>query len=159
MFRLRVLHRAEYAVFDESHFPEFAILRREWNTFRDEALALRDDSRIKASGEYDDIGFNSFFRKGWKRFCLKWYDRPHPSALAHRPRSLAILSKIPSVKAAMFAQLPPGGKLGLHRDSYAGALRDHLGLATPNDDERRRTTTNARSSSTAIRTRGATARR
>ncbi|VBC15667.1 beta-hydroxylase [Burkholderia pseudomallei] len=120
---------------DDAHFPELAILKREWRTFRDEALALRDASRIKASGEYNDIGFNSFFRKGWKRFYLKWYDRPHPSALAHCPRSLAILSKLPSVKAAMFAQLPPGGKLGLHRDPYAGSLRYHLGLSTPNDDE------------------------
>ncbi|AFQ50922.1 aspartyl/asparaginyl beta-hydroxylase [Burkholderia cepacia GG4] len=33
----------------------------------------------------------------------------------------------------MFAQLPPGGRLGLHRDPYAGSPRCHLGLDTPND--------------------------
>lgn len=119
---------------DPRHFPELAVLQREWRTFRDEALALRDASRIKASGEYNDIGFNSFFRNGWKRFYLKWYDAPHPSARTLCPRSVEILSRIPSVKAAMFAQLPPGGKLGLHRDPYAGSLRYHLGLDTPNDD-------------------------
>lgn len=119
---------------DTDHFPELAVLQREWRTFRSEALALRDASRIKASGEYNDIGFNSFFRNGWKRFYLKWYDAPHPSAQALCPRSVEILSRIPSIKAAMFAQLPPGGKLGLHRDPYAGSLRYHLGLDTPNDD-------------------------
>ena len=34
----------------------------------------------------------------------------------------------------MFAELPPGGKLNPHRDPFAGSLRYHLGLATPNDD-------------------------
>ena len=34
----------------------------------------------------------------------------------------------------MFAELPPGGKLNKHRDPYAGSLRYHLGLITPNDD-------------------------
>ena len=118
---------------DTQHFPELAALQREWQTLRGEALALRDASRIKASGEYNDIGFNSFFRNGWKRFYLKWYDAPHPSARALCPRTVEILSRIPSIKAAMFAQLPPGGKLGLHRDPYAGSLRYHLGLDTPND--------------------------
>ena len=30
--------------------------------------------------------------------------------------------------------LPPGGVLTLHRAPYAGSLRYHLGLVTPNDD-------------------------
>ena len=33
----------------------------------------------------------------------------------------------------MFASLPPGAKLVRHRDPYAGSLRFHLGLQTPND--------------------------
>ncbi|MER0538618.1 aspartyl/asparaginyl beta-hydroxylase domain-containing protein, partial [Pseudomonas aeruginosa] len=33
----------------------------------------------------------------------------------------------------MFAELPPGSKLVRHRDPYAGSLRFHLGLFTPND--------------------------
>ena len=34
----------------------------------------------------------------------------------------------------MFAVLPPGSKLNPHRDPFAGSLRYHLGLSTPNDD-------------------------
>ena len=33
----------------------------------------------------------------------------------------------------MFAQLPPRAKLNPHRDPFAGSLRYHLGLNTPND--------------------------
>lgn len=117
-----------------SHFPELVQLKREWRIFREEALALYEASRIQASARYDDIGFNSFFRTGWKRFYLKWYGAPHPSALACCPRTVAILQRIPSVKAAMFAMLPAGGTLGLHRDPLAGSLRYHLGLVTPNDE-------------------------
>jgi beta-hydroxylase len=45
-----------------------------------------------------------------------------------------LLQRIPSVKAAMFAVLPPGARLVRHRDPFAGSLRYHLGLATPNSD-------------------------
>jgi beta-hydroxylase len=116
-------------------FPELATLKREWETIRAEALALQQQSKIQASKQYNDIGFNSFFRNGWRRFYLKWYDNPHPSAQALCPKTLEILARLPSVKAAMFAMLPPGGSLTLHRDPYAGSLRYHLGLVTPNHDD------------------------
>ena len=35
---------------------------------------------IKRSEQLNDVGFNSFFKTGWKRFYLKWYDDSHPSA-------------------------------------------------------------------------------
>lgn len=114
-------------------FPELAPLRAHWQMLRQEALALYELQRIRPSDKYDDIGFNSFFRRGWKRFYLKWYDRPHPSAVVLCPRSVALLATIPSVKAAMFALLPAGATLGLHRDPLAVSLRYHLGLVTPND--------------------------
>jgi beta-hydroxylase len=34
----------------------------------------------------------------------------------------------------MFTHLPPGARLVKHRDPYAGSIRYHLGLSTPNDD-------------------------
>lgn len=115
-------------------FPELAPLRDRWQEIREEALALRDAQQIKASDQYNDVGFNSFFRRGWKRFYLKWYDDAHPSAATLCPRTTELLRGIPSVKAAMFAELPPGSELRRHRDPYAGSLRYHLGLVTPGDD-------------------------
>ncbi|WP_197685204.1 lipid A hydroxylase LpxO [Herminiimonas arsenitoxidans] len=117
---------------DLNSYPEMKALADQWEVIRDEAVALQD--KIKASDNMDDAGFNSFFRRGWTRFYLKWYGESHPSAMQSCPRTVAILDSIPIIKAAMFAQLPPGADLGKHRDPYAGSLRYHLGLATPNDD-------------------------
>ncbi|HEY9064219.1 MAG TPA: aspartyl/asparaginyl beta-hydroxylase domain-containing protein [Burkholderiaceae bacterium] len=113
-------------------FPGLRELEKHWQTIRDEAQTLAD--RIKASEHNDDAGFNSFFKEGWKRFYLKWYEVAPPSASLYCPKTVEVLKGIPCVKAALFAELPAGAKLNPHRDPYAGSLRYHLGLATPNDD-------------------------
>jgi len=118
----------------DREFPELLPLRTHWTTIRDEALALQEMKKIRAADGYTDVGFNSFFRRGWKRFYLKWYGTAHPSATALCPQTTALLASIPTVKAAMFAELPPGSELRPHRDPFAGSIRLHLGLATPNDD-------------------------
>ncbi|QNM96811.1 lipid A hydroxylase LpxO [Chitinimonas koreensis] len=115
-------------------FPELKVLQDNWQAIRVEGEKLYDTGDIKASDKYNDAGFNSFFKTGWKRFYLKWYDEAHPSAAELCPVTTALLRDIPSVKAAMFAALPPGARLVRHRDPFAGSLRYHLGLATPNDD-------------------------
>lgn len=115
-------------------FPEMRKLTENWEVIRAEALRLREAGSIKRSEQYNDVGFNSFFKTGWKRFYLKWYDEAHPSADEVCPQTTALLREIPSVKAAMFAELPPGSRLVRHRDPYAGSLRYHLGLVTPNDE-------------------------
>ncbi len=120
---------------DVSQFHDLAPLRDNWKTIREEAQGLYDQDRIKRSNKYDDLAFNSFFKSGWKRFYLKWYGENHPSARELCPKTVALLEKIPTVKAAMFALLPPGAKLGRHRDPFAGSLRYHLGLVTPNNDD------------------------
>ncbi|TQI81044.1 beta-hydroxylase [Serratia fonticola] len=115
-------------------FPELAVLRDNWQTIREEGQKLMEIQQIKASDKFNDAGFNSFFKTGWKRFYLKWYDDNHPSAMTLCPQTTALLRGLPSVKAAMFAELPDGSRLPRHRDPYAGSLRYHLGLITPNDD-------------------------
>ena len=119
---------------DVERFPELRRLRENWQAIRGEALQLFDEGRIRAAATYNDIGFNSFFKTGWKRFYVKWYDEPLPSAKALCPKTVELVESIPGVNAAMFALLPPGSKLGAHRDPFAGSLRYHLGLVTPNAD-------------------------
>lgn len=116
------------------YFPELKLLQQNWQLIRDEGIKLMEMQKIAASDKYDDIGFNSFFRTGWKRFYLKWYEDNHPSAALLCPKTTALLRTLNSVKAAMFAELPHASRLPRHRDPYAGSLRYHLGLITPNDD-------------------------
>jgi len=120
---------------DLRHFPELQLLQDNWQMIRDEGMRLFDDGYIRAAAKYNDLGFNSFFRNGWKRFYLKWYGDFLPSAAGMCPKTTRLLAGIPSVNAAMFALLPPGSRLGEHRDPYAGSLRYHLGLSTPNSDK------------------------
>lgn len=120
---------------DVARFPEMAVLRDNWEIIRDEARALMGGGGLTAATDHVDIGFNSFFQRGWRRFYLKWYGTPPASALAQCPKTVALLQSIPSVNAAMFALLPPGARLNEHRDPSAASLRYHLGLITPNSDE------------------------
>jgi beta-hydroxylase len=116
-------------------FPELQKLTDNWQMIREEALLLFDEGLIRAAAGNNDWGFYSFFKSGWKRFYLKWYDDFLPSARTLCPKTVELLNSISSVHGAMFAMLPPGGKLGAHRDPFAGSLRYHLGLVTPNSDK------------------------
>jgi len=115
-------------------FPEVRPITEKWEMIRDEAMRLFDEGHIRPAEKHNDVAFNTFFRRGWKRFYIKWYDEPLPSAQALCPKTVELVQSIPEVNAALFALLPPQSKLGEHRDPFAGSLRYHLGLITPNSD-------------------------
>lgn len=119
-------------ILDRRGFPELDLLQANWEAIREEALHLSDEGHIRAAAKNDDASFNSFFKQGWKRFYLKWYGEPLASAEALCPKTVELLNAIPGIKAAMFATLAPNSKLNPHRDPFAGSLRYHLGLITPN---------------------------
>src|SRR6185295_10473796 len=72
---------------DVAAFPQLKMLADNWTLLRDEGLKLFDEGHIKAAEKHNDAGFRTFFRTGWKRFYLKWYDDPVPSATALCPRA------------------------------------------------------------------------
>ena len=121
-------------VLTRERFPELQLFQDHWEVIRDEALKLQDEERIRRSEKYDDLAFNSFFKRGWKRFYLKWYGKCLPSAERLCPKTVELVRQVPTVKAAMFTQLAPESRLVRHRDPFAGSLRYHLGLVTPNSD-------------------------
>jgi beta-hydroxylase len=120
---------------DVDVIPGLRFLERHWQELRAEADRLYSQGGIRGSERYDDAGFNSFFRHGWKRFYLKWYGSPLPSARALCPRTLELLEQVPAVRAAMFVRMAPHSRLPVHRDPFAGSLRFHLGLSTPNSEK------------------------
>ena len=121
-------------ILDVEKFPETRVLRDNWKTIRDEALQLSDAGQIDYPENVHDLTFVAFRRRGWKRFHMKWYGEFLPSAKALCPRTVKLLEQVPGLNAAAFTMLPPGKKLGKHRDPFASSLRYHLGLVTPNDD-------------------------
>ncbi len=86
---------------DVNQFPELKPLTENWKTIREEALKLFDEGHIRAAAGYTDLGFNSFFRRGWKRFYVKWYDEPLPSAQALCPKTVALVQSIKNVNAIL----------------------------------------------------------
>ncbi len=119
---------------DRKRFRDVDALRDNWHPIRDEAAGLSDQGRIRAALKDTDASFSSFIKVGWKRFYVKWYGEPLPSAQKLCPKTVELVNRIPGVKAAMFALLPPGTTLNPHRDPFAGSLRYHMGLMTPNSD-------------------------
>lgn len=121
-------------------FPELKPLVDNWETIRDEAVALMNagtfaETTREDSSSYYDVGFRTFYKYGWSKFYVKWYgDYLHPSAQRLCPRTAELVSRIPNVNGTMFTLLPPGGQLTRHCDPMACSFRFHLGLDTPNSD-------------------------
>ena len=130
---------ARRPVIDSAYLDGLSILRAHWPRIREEALALHAGGELEATSQpgsagYHDLGFRTFYKRGWRKFYLSWYGTPHASAQRLCPETLWLLAQVPGIRAAMFSVLPPGAELSLHADPLACAFRYHLGLATPNDD-------------------------
>lgn len=130
---------ARKPVLEADYLNNIDLLRHNWMTLRDEALALQSTGAFEAakapgSVGYYDVGFRTFYKRGWSKFYLKWYGSTHHSAQRLCPQTLALLDQVPEIRGAMFSILPPGAELSLHSDPMACSLRYHLALATPNSE-------------------------
>jgi beta-hydroxylase len=128
---------ARKAVLDADYLKNIAVLRDNWLIIKEEALALQATGAFEAiktpgSVGYYDVGFRTFYKRGWSKFYLMWYGTTHNSAKRLCPQTLALLKQVPGIQGAMFSVLPPGSELSLHSDPMASSLRYHLGLDTPN---------------------------
>jgi beta-hydroxylase len=128
---------ARKAVVAADYLKNIAVLRHNWTIIKAEALALQATGAFEAiktpgSVGYYDLGFRTFYKRGWSKFYLMWYGTTHNSALRLCPQTLALLKQVPGIQGAMFSILPPGAELTLHADPMASSLRYHLGLSTPN---------------------------
>ena len=121
------------ATVDPTLVPELQILKDNWETIRDEALALWELGHIDVG---EDLPGSSFYKDNrWKSFYLKLYDHDIPSAKTMAPKTMALIEQVPGMNLALFAVLMPGKKINQHQDPFAYTLRYSLGLSTPNSDD------------------------
>ena len=97
---------------DPRDFPDLTPLRDHWHEIRDEArgparrragAAVRRRTATSPSTRSSSAGGGASH--------LKWYDDFLPSAQTLCPRTVDLVRSVPTVHAALFAFLPPGGKL------------------------------------------------
>ncbi|MCU4317133.1 aspartyl/asparaginyl beta-hydroxylase domain-containing protein [Acinetobacter bereziniae] len=130
---------ARHPILDAHYLKNIQIIRENWTIIREEAIALASSGLfdvIKTPGAdgYYDVGFRTFYKRGWSKFYLKWYGTTHVSAQRLCPKTLALLHQVPEIRGAMFSLLPAGSELSFHADPIGSSLRYHLGLATPNSE-------------------------
>lgn len=115
---------------NRKEFPELQVLRDNWETIRDEVVALNEQGHVKSGA---GVAFRSFYNDDrWRRFYLTWYGKEYQEAKRYMPKTLAMINNIPSINSALIARLNPGKTLKPHRDPFSVSLRYHLGLVTPN---------------------------
>lgn len=122
-------------IYNREDFKEMDFIKENWEVIKEEGLKLFDEGYIRAAIDGNEAGFGSFFKKGWKRFYLTWNKQTLPSAETLCPKTLELVRQVPMIKNALFTRLPARSHLNAHRDPFAGTLRYHLGLATPNSEK------------------------
>lgn len=71
-------HRvARRPVIDSRYLDGISILRAHWPRIRSEALALYASGALEATSQpgsagYQDLGFRTFYKRGWQKFYLSW---------------------------------------------------------------------------------------
>ncbi|NLA03815.1 hypothetical protein GTA07_29555 [Rhodococcus hoagii] len=110
------------------------MLKDNWQEIREEAMRLFERGYIRAAEKDNDAGFGSFFKKGWKRFYPEVVRQTPAVCRSAVPAHRRAGQQHPQRQGRDFALLPGGSHLNPHRDPFAGSLRYHLGLATPNSD-------------------------
>ena len=120
---------------DRSKFPELDVLRTTGKPFATKPCTC--STRVisaRRKKTTTPVSARSSRRAGSVSTSSGTTNRCHrPKPCARRPWRWS--AAIPNVKGAMFALLPGGSHLNPHRDPFAGSLRYHLGLSTPNSDD------------------------
>jgi aspartyl/asparaginyl beta-hydroxylase (cupin superfamily) len=115
---------------DPANYPFAAHLERNWQTIRDEMIALRSTG-FMAWPEKSLYG-----ETGWSTFGLYAFGQKQTSNCALCPRTTSLVESIPGLATAGFSRLAPGAHIKPHvgYDEYSRyVLRLHLALETNPD--------------------------
>jgi beta-hydroxylase len=113
-------------------FPGGLTLQAAWR----EIAAEAESAMMLAEPVDDEPIFRRIAPRGgrWKRFGIRWYGPISQRARALCPKTCALLDVLPEVRLATFSVLEPGAVVIPHRGPFRGALRYHLGLSVPLDN-------------------------
>ncbi len=122
-------------VLDVRDFAWTGMLRDEWQTIREEALAVAQGS-VAPSLATISPDHRSIAEMGkWRSFFLWGYGYPIDENLTRCPRTQALVERIPGLNSAFFSILAPGTHIPAHRGVTKGLITCHLGLIVPRDGD------------------------
>jgi beta-hydroxylase len=119
-------YKQEDEIFFET--PQFDILRRNWETIRDEYKKYPKD--VERYAYFDSV--QATIDTGevpWNTIILRMYNRDSNN-VKFFPKTMELLEQIPGCSVAMISILPPGKYIPPHTGPYNGVLRYHLALET-----------------------------
>ncbi|MGP1282494.1 MAG: aspartyl/asparaginyl beta-hydroxylase domain-containing protein [Parasphingopyxis sp.] len=123
-------------VLDPADFPHTRLLEDNWETIRDEALAIsaRPDS-VPALDEISPDHQGIAPAGMWRSFFLYGYGYPAEENIARCPKTAEIVRRIPGLNSAFFSILKPGTHIPDHRGVTKGLITCHLGLSVPKEGD------------------------
>lgn len=123
-------------VLDVRDFAWTALLRDNWQTIRDEAIAVALRGVAAPSLATISPDHRAIARVDmWRSFFLWGYGYPVDDNLARCPRTAALVGQIPGLNSAFFSILAPGTHIPDHRGVTKGLITCHLGLVVPRDGD------------------------
>ncbi len=122
-------------VLDVRDFAWTGMLRDEWQTIRDEALAVAQGSAAPSLATISPDHRSIAEMGKWRSFFLWGYGYPIDENLTRCPRTQALVERIPGLNSAFFSILAPGTHIPAHRGVTKGLITCHLGLIVPRDGD------------------------
>lgn len=121
-------------VLDPGEFGWTDTLKQNWETIRDEALAVyQHRNAIPPLREISPDHRGIVKDNTWRSFFLIGYGHRQEGNIARAPRSAELVSKIPGLNSAFFSILAPGTVITPHRGVTKAFITAHLGLVVPKD--------------------------
>lgn len=118
------------AILDTAWMPWIAMLERNWEQIRDEAVRLRTRD-IPALGDLSPDHGRIAADHRWKSFFLAGYGYRRIENCARAPVTAALIARIPGLVTAVFSVLEAGGRIPRHYGMTKGMLTYHLALRVP----------------------------
>ncbi len=130
-------------VFDSKDFSWTQELEANWESIRDEALALMDNrEQIPHLGEISPDHQRLDYQRSWRTFFLHGYGYRVDDNCAKAPVTASLVEKIPGVLSALFSVFEPNTHLPAHKGVTKGMITCHLPLIVPNQPEKCRIAVN-----------------
>lgn len=117
---------------DETQFAWAAPLKANWETIRDEALAVaHNPDAVPALNSISPDHARIAADSNWRSFFLIGYGARIEANIARCPQTTALLERIPGLNSGFFSILKPGTHIPRHRGVTKALLTCHLGLVVP----------------------------